>query len=57
MRLLRDLVIAFVASASGSDGFDLDSRDASCLVCHRQCGGVDNSWDMVACLRVCECAL
>ena len=57
MRLLCATVIAYVISASGGVGFDLAARDASCLVCHRQCGGEDNSWDMVADLRVCECAL
>ena len=30
---------------------------ASRLVCHRRCGGEDNSWDMVARLRLIECAL
>ena len=50
-------VIAYVISASGGVGFDLDARDASYLVCHRQCGGEDNSGDMVAGFRACECAL
>ena len=57
MRLLRATVIACVISVSDGIGFDLAVRDASCLVCHRQCGGEDNSRDMVADLRVCECAL
>ena len=56
-RLPRTTVIACVISASGGMGFDLAVRNVSCLVCHRQCGGEDNSWDMVACLWVCERAL
>ena len=38
-------------------GSDLDACDASCLVCHHlfECG--DNSWDMVARLRLIECSL
>ena len=50
-------MIAYIVSASGGVGFDLAARNASCLVCHRQCGGEDNSWDMVACLRVCRMCL
>ena len=57
MRLLRATVSACDASASGIVGFDLVVRNVSCLVCHQQCAGEDNSWDMVACLRVCERAL
>ena len=57
MRLLRATVSACDASASGIVGFDLVVRNVSCLVCHQQCEGEDNSWDMVACLRVCERAL
>jgi hypothetical protein len=41
--LLCTTVIAYVISASGGVGFDLDVRDVACLVCHRQCGGEDNS--------------
>ena len=44
-------------NASGAVGFDPDACDASCIVCHRRFGGEDNSWDMVARLRLCECAL
>ena len=57
MRLLRAIVIAGYLSASVVVGFDLAVRDASCLVCHCQCRGEDNSWDMVAHLRVSERAL
>ena len=55
--LAHAMVMASHISASVGVGFDLDVRDASCLVCHRQCGGEDNSWDMVAGSRACECAL
>ncbi len=54
VRLLRAKVSACDVSASSIVGFDLVVRNASYLVCHRQCGGEDNSWDMVACPRVCE---
>ena len=57
MRLLRGKVSSCDCSASVIAGFDLDVRNVSCLVCHQQCMGEDNSWDMVACLRVCERAL
>ena len=57
MRLLRAKVIAYGTSVSGVVGFDLAVRDASCLVCHRQCAGGDASWDMVVKLRLSECAL
>ncbi len=57
MRLLRAKVIAYGTSVSGVVGFDLAVRDASCLVCHRQCAGGDASRDMVAKLRLSECAL
>ena len=44
-------------NASAAAGSDLDACDASCLVCHHlfECG--DNFWDMVARLRLIECAL
>ena len=57
MRLSCATVIACCINASGALGSDLDACDASRLVCHRRFGGEDNSWDMVACLRVCERAL
>ena len=57
MRLLRTTVIAFSVNASAVVGFDLDVRDASCLVCHRRSGGEDNSGGMVTRLWVSECAL
>jgi hypothetical protein len=57
VRLLRAKVIAYGTSVSGVVGFDLAVRDASCLVCHRQCAGGDASRDMVAKLRLSECAL
>ena len=44
-------------NASGVVGSDLDACDASRLVCHRRFGGEDNSWGMVARLRLFECAL
>ena len=37
-------------------GFDQDVCSASCLVCHLQFAFEENSKDMVACLRACECA-
>ena len=57
VRLLRGKVSSCVISVSVNVGFELDVRNVSCLVCHQQCMGEDNSWDMVACLRVCERAL
>ena len=51
------MVISRCINASGVVGFDPDACDASCLVCHRRFGGEDNSWDMVARLRLIECAL
>ena len=54
---MRAMVMACCISASVAVGFDLVARDASYLVCHRRFGGEDNPWDMVARLRVCECAL
>ena len=57
MRLLRASVIACCFNASVAVGSDLVVRDASCLVCHRWFGGEDNSWDLVVCLWVNECAL
>ena len=50
-------VIAFCINASGVVGSDLDACDASRLVCHLRFGGEDNSWGMVARLRLIECAL
>ena len=50
-------MIACCISASVAVGFDLVARDASCLVCHRRFDGEDNPWDLVAYLRVGECAL
>ena len=57
MRLSCATVIACCINASGALGSDLDACDASRLVCHRRFGGEDNSWDMVARLRLIECAL
>ena len=57
MRLSCAMVISRCINASGVVGFDPDACDASCLVCHRRFGGEDNSWDMVARLRLIECAL
>ena len=57
MRLLRAMVMACCISASVAVGFDLVARDASCLVCHLRFEGEDDSRDMVARLRVSECAL
>ena len=51
------MVISCSINASGAVGFDPDACDASCLVCHRRFGGEDNSWDMVARLRLIERAL
>ena len=51
------MVISRCINASGVVGFDPDACDASCIVCHRRFGGEDNSWDMVARLRLIECAL
>ena len=39
-----------------SVGFDRDVRSASCLVCHLRFAFEENSRDMVARPRVCECA-
>ena len=44
-------------NASGVVGSDLDACDASRFVCHLRFGGEDNSWGMVARLRLLECAL
>ena len=57
MRLSCATVIACCINASGALGSDLDACDASRLVCHRRFGGEDNSWGMVARLRLIECAL
>ena len=57
MRLSCATVIACCINASGALGSDLDACDASRLVCHRRFGGEDNSWGMVARLRLFECAL
>ena len=57
MRLSCATVIACCINASGASGSDLDACDASRLVCHRRFGGEDNSLDMVARLRLIECAL
>ena len=57
MRLSCATVIACCINASGALGSDLNACDASRLVCHRRFGGEDNSLDMVARLRLIECAL
>ena len=51
------MVMACCISASVAVGFDLVARDASCLVCHRRLESGDNSYDMVARLRLLECYL
>ena len=56
-RLLRATVISCCINASVAVGIDLAVRDASCLVCHLRFEGEDDSRDMVARLRVSECAL
>ena len=55
-RLLRATVIAGNFSASGVAGTDLDARSVSYLVRHRRFTGEENSRDMVARPRTCECA-
>jgi hypothetical protein len=55
-RLLRAIVMAWSFSASVRLGFDLDVRDASRLECHCRFGVEDTSRDLVARLRVSECA-
>ena len=50
-------MIACVANENGDVSFDLIVCDVSCFVCQIRCVGGDNSWDMVACLWVCERAL
>ena len=57
VRLLRGKVSSCVISVSVNVGFELDVRNVSCLVCHQQCMGEDNSWDLVVCSWVNECAL
>ena len=44
-------------NANVAVGSYLDACDASCLVCHHLFEGGDNSWDMVARLRLIECSL
>ena len=56
VRLLRASVMICCLSASVSVGFDRDVRSASCLVCHLRFAFEENSRDMVARPRVCECA-
>ena len=55
-RLLHANVMICCFSASVAVGFDQDVCSASCLVCQLQFAFEENSGDMVACLRVCECA-
>ena len=50
-------MISCCINASVAVGIDLAVRDASCLVCHLRFEGEDDSRDMVARLRVSECAL
>ena len=56
MRLLHANVMICCFSASVVVGFDQDVCSASCLVCQQQFAFEENSRDMVACPRVCECA-
>jgi hypothetical protein len=56
VRLLRANVIACCISASVVVGFDLDARSGSFHVCQRQFIVGENSEDLVAPSRGCECA-
>jgi hypothetical protein len=49
-------MIACCFNASVAVGFDCDVRGASCLVCHHQFTAEENFRDMVARLRLGECA-
>ena len=46
--IVAAMVIACCINASVAVSFDLVTRDAACLVCHRRFDGEDNPWDMVA---------
>ena len=57
MRLSCAMEMLRCDNANVAVGSYLDACDASCLVCHHLFEGGDNSWDMVARLRLIECAL
>ncbi len=57
MRLSCAMDIPRCKNANSVVGADLDANDASCFVCHLLFDGGDNSWDMVARLRLLECSL
>ena len=57
MRLSCAMEMLRCNNASAAAGSDLDACDASCLVCHRRLESGDNSYDMVARLRLLECFL
>ena len=56
MRLLHANVMLCCLNASVAVWYDQTVCSASCLVCYRPCTSGENSKDMVACPRVCECA-
>ena len=57
MRLSCAMEMPRCTNANAAAGSDPDACDASCLVCHHLFEGGDNSWDMVARLRLLECSL
>ena len=57
MRLSCAMVMPCRINVNAAVGFDLDACDASCLACHRRLESGDNSYDMVARLRLLECSV
>ena len=57
MRLSCAMDIPCCKHANFVVGVHLNASDASCLVRHLLFDGGDNSWDMVARLRLLECSL
>ena len=51
------MMMPYSINACVAVGFDSDACDASCFVCHDLLESGDNSWDMVAWLRLFKCFL
>ena len=57
MRLSCAIVMPYGINTNVAASVNLDAFDASCFVCHRLFESGDNSWDMVARLRLFKCFL
>ena len=51
------MVMSYSTNVNVAVGFDSDACDDSCFVCHDVFESGDNSWDMVARLRLFKCPL